>query len=136
MARPRKPRKDQDPAGIYWSDTPTQLEPQYRYNRKDVEVERAVHACIGHISPEEQALWVMNEAVNDRGVYIDYALVEAAIRIVAPAREEINAELSSITDGEITTVVQGDLAWLGAQGCAIEDVQKATVTEALARKGL
>src|SRR5262249_8449992 len=37
LSRPRKPRADEDPAGIYWHDDPEKLEQLYAYCRQDVE---------------------------------------------------------------------------------------------------
>jgi DNA polymerase len=40
MARPRKPRGDEDPSGIYWHDDLDHLHQLYAYCRADVECER------------------------------------------------------------------------------------------------
>ena len=43
MSKPRRPRKDEDPAGTYWFDDPERLDRLYSYCRQDVEVERELY---------------------------------------------------------------------------------------------
>jgi DNA polymerase bacteriophage-type len=66
MAKPRKARKGEDPNGVYWVDDPESHKRLGAYWRQDVRVERAIVACIGFISPEEQAIWFLDAVINDR----------------------------------------------------------------------
>lgn len=70
LSKPRKPRKDEDPSKTYWHDDPARLERLYSYCKQDVETERALHARVGHLSPEEQIVWTLDAKINDRGVCI------------------------------------------------------------------
>src|SRR5262245_23946523 len=62
MSRPRKPRKGEDPKGIYWHDYPERLERLYAYCKQDTE--RALHNRIGFLSPEEQQVWLLDQTIN------------------------------------------------------------------------
>lgn len=53
------------------------------YNRQDVEAERAIRNKLCHfqMTREEQALWVHDQHINDRGVGVDLVLAEKAVKI-------------------------------------------------------
>ena len=40
MSKPRKPHRDEDPAGTYWFDDQDRFDRLYSYGKQDVEVER------------------------------------------------------------------------------------------------
>jgi DNA polymerase bacteriophage-type len=138
MSRPRKPRKDEDPKGIYWHDDQERLDRLYAYCKQDTETERALHGRIGFLSDEEQAIWVLDQAINDRGLHIDSELAKAAIHIAGTARKKINEELAALTGGVVTTSdqIQRLITWLAVHGCELKDVQKETLRRALTRKEL
>jgi DNA polymerase len=129
MAKPRKARAGEDPAGLYWLDDQERREVLYEYCKQDVLVERAIHDRIGFLSPAEQALWAVDQRINDRA---------AAIRIGKTAKEKIEAEIEALTAGAVTTVNQTQrlMAWLETRGCKATDVQKGTLRRALTRKDI
>jgi DNA polymerase len=85
------------------------------------------------LTDDEQALWVLDQAINQRGFYTDGALLDASSRIAAEAGQATQDELSRITDGELTSTdqVAAMLAWLGERGCKIQDLKKPTLGHAL-----
>jgi DNA polymerase len=135
MAKPRRPRHDEDPTGLYWFDDPDRINRLHGYNRQDAENERALHARIGLLSDEEQALWQLDAVVNERGIHIDREPLEGAISIGTKALREINDELRAITAGEVTSINQTDalLKWLAARDCVLTSMQKSTLRCALTR---
>ena len=48
MSKPRKPRKDEDPAGTYWHDDPERRQRLYAYCKQDVEVARELYYRLAH----------------------------------------------------------------------------------------
>ena len=48
MSKPRKPRKDEDPAGTYWFDDADRLQRLYEYCKQDVEVTRELYYQLAH----------------------------------------------------------------------------------------
>ena len=137
MAKPRPPRQDEDPAGIYWLDDAEHRKQLYKYCKQDVAIERAIHQRIGSLSPEEQANWVLDAAINDRGIFIDGKLLDGAIRVAEAAQIAINAKLQNITEGEIKTINQPKIKeWLDTHGCKVTDIQKTTLQKALTRSNL
>jgi DNA polymerase len=68
MAKPRKPRKDEDPnEGPYWFDDEDRRQRLYEYCKQDVEVERELH-LLQPLIPNELKLWQHNCIVNARGL--------------------------------------------------------------------
>jgi hypothetical protein len=138
MAQPRRPRKDEDPSGVYWFDDPERREQLYAYCKNDVAVERALHHRIEGLIPDEQALWTLDSVINDRGIYTDGKLLDAAIKIAEAAFDSINNELQATTEGAVDTVHQTAklIRWLTEHACTVTDIQKGTIKHALRRKNL
>jgi DNA polymerase len=133
MARPRKPREDEDPNGIYWVDDPKKYEALKAYSKIDVEVERALYHRIGLLPEAEQKLWELDAVINDRGIHLDGDLIEAAIGVSEQVKPALRAELAELTDGRVTSLDQHVKlkAWLNANGCPIDNIQADTIDEAL-----
>jgi DNA polymerase len=138
MSKPRRARRDEDPNAILWFDDNERLARLYSYCKQDLLTEIELHKRIGALSADEQALWQLDAIINARGIYIDGKLLDAAINIATAAQHEINAELQTITDGNITSVNQTKalIAWLAERGCEVTDLQKHTLRKALTRKRL
>ena len=117
MSRPRKPRAGENPQGLYWHDDPQKLEQLYAYCRNDVEVERELFRRLPLLADSEQALWVLDATINQRGFHTDPVL-EAASRIAAAAGQAVQEELKRITAGALTSTdqVAALLAWLVFRG--------------------
>jgi DNA polymerase len=139
MAKPRRSRGNEDPAnGPYWFDDPEHLAQLYEYCRGDVECERDADRWLPELIPTEQALWCLDQTINDRGVYTDGVLTDKAPAIAAATERAVQDELRQITAGEIesTNCVAQTLAWLALHGCEVADLQKETLRRALTRKVL
>jgi DNA polymerase len=135
LSRPRKPRKGEDPTFIYWGGRDGDLELLYRYNRGDVEQERAVRRRVSALSAQEQALWRLDAKVNDFGLHVDLELAAAAQEIVDQERAAINAEVTALTNGTIRTANQVAKIKEFAQkrGHQLKTLGKRSVSAVLAR---
>src|SRR5262249_34109501 len=78
MSGPRKPRKDEDPRGVYWFDDPERRDQLHAYCKQDVITERELHRHVPFLEGDEQALWQLDQEINDRGIHIDRQLLDAA----------------------------------------------------------
>jgi DNA polymerase len=138
MARPRKPRAGEDPNGLYWHDDPEKLARLDEYCRRDVETERALYHRLPPLSDAEQALWVLDAGINNRGFFTDGPLLEAAARIAANVDQATQDELVRITAGEVgsTNQITRLQTWLAERGCEVKDGTKGTLKAALRRKSL
>src|SRR5262249_29485014 len=135
MSRPRAPRAGEDPNGIYWFDDDARREKLYAYCKQDVVVERALHQRIRFLSDGEQKVWELDAIINDRGIYLDGELIDAALRIASEAETEIARDIAQSTDGTVTSISQVDklIAWLAARGLEVTDLRKPTLRKLLAR---
>ena len=139
MAKPRRPRRDEAAAaGPFWFDDAEHLQALYDYCKQDVETERALDRVLLPLSDAEQQLWQLDAVINARGFYCDGCLIERAITIATAADKAVQAEIKQITGGEIDTTNQVDkiVAWLAARGCVVDNLQKATLSQALRRTSL
>jgi DNA polymerase len=138
VAKPRRPRGDEDPAGTYWFDDEKRRQQLHDYCRQDVACERELYRLLPPLIPAEQELWCLDQVINSRGFYTDGLLIEKAIAISTAAERAIADELRQITNGAIETPGQVDklLAWLSGSGCTLADLQKPTVAGALRRTDL
>lgn len=128
-----KPKED----GTYKED-PESLHRLYEYCKKDVEVERQLYQRLLKLPQAEHALWVLDQAINQRGLYVDIPAIKAAIQIVEKEQARLNNEMRKATGGAVATcTATGQLAdWIRSQGVPIEGVAKADVLDALATDGL
>lgn len=88
---------------------PFQMSPELmaemvRYCEQDVRAMRAISQGLRPLSDEELADYHVNERINDRGVLIDVALAQAAVKYAAAELEEIQSIVTEVTQGAITSV--------------------------------
>ena len=55
MSKPRKPRKDEDPAGMYWYDDDDRMQRLGAYCVQDIETARELYYRLPPLSAAEQA---------------------------------------------------------------------------------
>jgi DNA polymerase len=133
MSKPRRPHKDQDPAGTYWFDGQERLDRLYSYCKQDTETERELYYRLRALSPTEQALWVLSNTINARGFCVDRKFAEAARRIAQAAAPEIDRELALITGGAVTAINQIArlLEWLQQQGYTGKSLDRKAIEKQL-----
>jgi DNA polymerase len=138
MSKPRKPRKGEDPNGLYWFDDPDRSARWHEYCLTDVLVEQEVYARLRALSANEQRLYLVDQTINDRGFYVDRELAEAARTIMQADAPQLDAELAQATEGAVTRVAQvvRFKTWLAAQGYACDSLKKPVVAELLERETL
>jgi DNA polymerase len=121
MWRPRKPRRDEDPAKIHWVDSPELRAQLHAYNRQDVATERELHQRLQALPAAEQDVWVIDAEINDRGVCIDAPLATAASALAAQALAELDERIRRETDGAVDKASKREKlkAWLALQGVTL-----------------
>lgn len=119
-------------------DAPGEWAAFREYCRRDVEVERALHAALEPYMPPENewALWALDQRINDRGLPIDRELVEAAMKVDADNRAALLARAREITGLANPNSRDQLLAWLTRQGVEIEALTRADVDGLIDREGL
>lgn len=138
LTRPRKPLKHEDPNGIYWVEDPLQHRILQKYCKLDTAAGREIAYALPWLSDEEQTVWVLDQKINQRGLFIDEELTSAAENIIIEANTYITKELIKLTNGQVTTVGQRDriLNWLKQYYPDLPDLTAPTVTALLEAENL
>jgi DNA polymerase len=134
MSKPRRPRKGEDPDGVFWWDEPEKLERLIAYCRIDVEVERAIRHRLVPLSDSERDVYLMTERMNDRGWKVDVPLIRSMMRVVEQAQRQLDREMTQATGGYVTAASQVSklTAWLQENGVPAESLAKAALEDLLA----
>lgn len=139
MAKPRpKPRTGPDDGTLRWWDEPEKLERLYAYCATDVETERALEKRLLKLRPAEQALWHLDQRINDRGVQVDVRLCQAAQKVVDAVKIRADEEMIEVTGGEVVSVsATAQLAaFCNSEGMDGDSVAKDQVERMLIRDDL
>jgi DNA polymerase len=139
MAKPRRPRKGELPNGVYWFDDEERRQKLYDYCKNDVMVERELAKRLLPLRPSEQRLWQLDQRINDRGVFVDTALCNAALKIVEKASAWLDDEMRQVTRGAVAACSNvGEITgWLRDNGLpGIDSIAKNVIEEMLAHREL
>lgn len=132
FSMPRRPRKDEDPDGIYWNepeDHPADYALFVSYRQQDVIVEEEAAKRLVPLSDNEQRVYTLTERINDRGIRIDRRSCRAALALAEKAKKLLDREMRICTNGYVGGVTQpGKLVeWVQSQGVAMDSAQKAEI---------
>lgn len=105
----------------------------YEYCRQDVRVERALAARLRPLSAQERKVWLMDYAINQRGVRADLETAAAGVAAAAKVSERCNTELGRVTGGEAqsTTALIPLRAWINRRGVPCSTLDKEGVISLL-----
>lgn len=117
-----------------WETDPEDWRALGEYCLRDVEAARAIYDTLAPWMPPEAewALWRLDQRINERGLPVDRALVDAAIRIDADYRARALERAVALTG--LTNPNSRDqlLEWLNREGEAgLADLRAASVREAI-----
>ncbi len=93
------PRKD----GTFNND-PTLMAEMVAYCEQDVRAMREISKSLRPLSDDELADYHANERINDRGVLVDLDLCHAAVQYAEAELLEIQAIVTEVSEGSITSV--------------------------------
>jgi len=131
MCKPRTPTKN-NPSE--WHEDPTEYRRLCEYCLQDVRAEMALDERLPGLSPRERSLWLLDWAINSRGVSLDLPAI-ANLRAKAEAKgRALLRRMRAITSGAVDSPrqVARVQAWLRSRGADLPDLQRATVEAALA----
>ena len=121
--------------GVFNKD-PQLLHQMYEYCKQDVRTEMDVAKQLRNLSSSEQAVWVMTQKINERGVPVDPNELQNALNTVHNAKNEVDVEIQGITGGVSANQVPRLLGWLETKGCKLDDLTAETVEKKLADTNL
>lgn len=133
-----KPRKATETDQSPWHEKPEELLKLWRYCITDVAVERLLSEYLLDLSPYETDVFLADQLINSRGIACDVGLVRKALSVVREMMIGFNAELSILTDGEVTQATKRAMImnWLCDQGLEIPDTQGVTLEAYIKKPGL
>lgn len=82
----------------------------------------------------ERDIWLLDQRINDRGVYIDMPLVHGAIEATEQEQKIIAQKLATLTNNRVTAGTQRDRILFELQdqyGLSLEDIREQTILAAL-----
>ena len=115
------------------SDAPDKWSLFVEYNKRDVEVEMAIHQRLAGF-PVPDTVWDeyhLDQRINDRGVLVDRTLVQRAIEMDSLSRQELVSRMRELTDLENPNSVSQVKTWLADNGLEVESLGKKDVKAAL-----
>ena len=102
-----------------------------KYCGRDVEAEMEIADKIKgfKVLPFEQALWSLDQHINDTGILLDIDLVNGAVALDEKAKTEDTERAKRLTGLNNPNSQQQLLAWFNAEGASIDNVRKDTIAD-------
>lgn len=126
LSKPRKPTK-KDPSTRCRDEN--LLKELYEYCMTDSEAEDNLGMVVEDLPAAEFAVWVLDQRINRRGVYVDMEAVLAALYLVDIIKTNLETELRTLTDNKVETGTQTArmLEWFNSQGVNLDNLQAGTI---------
>lgn len=135
FSKPRKATKNNTSTRTLPSDDPDAYRDLLNYCYQDVKSQQAIVRGLPkqNLPEHEQKAWTLDSKINSNGILVDLKMARGAIKLLALHEENLLQELRTLTESEVQTAKQRDkfLNWLRNNGCEIQDLQKATITNYL-----
>jgi DNA polymerase len=103
----------------------------YHYCKIDVISEELLDASLPDLTPFEQQLWFIDQAMNLRGIQVDMPLVNKISQIMASESKTMNKELDVLTMGLVSSgnARAAILDFLTLEGIKLPDLRAKTVDD-------
>lgn len=123
---------------VFWHESAELLERLCAYCRVDVLAEEAVSHRLRDLSDKETEMYLMDQAINQRGFQLDREGIESALEVVNGIFSDLNAELVALTEGRVEKATQRArmMQWFNEMGLPLEDTQGGTLDSWLKREDL
>ena len=128
------PRKPVPPMPRLWHESKDIFERIFQYCKQDVRAEEALSCSIPDLNEVETEVYLMDQAVNERGFMLDRPAIHVALAHIAKESEVLTRELVTLTGGRVERATQRERmkAWMAEQGLVLENTQAATIDALLA----
>src|SRR5262245_1054661 len=97
VSKPRRAKKSEDPNQVHWYDDVERLARLDQYCIEDVETTREILDTLPELSEEEYQVWLLDQKINDHGIYLDRKLMLSAKQIIEVALPSYDQELTRLT---------------------------------------
>jgi DNA polymerase len=120
MARPRAYEAHRFLGEVprFWhNESPDKLNALLAYNIADVEAEREISRRIPRLTEAERRIWLMDQRMNQRGMPVDWKLLDALKAITDDELTRLNEVIRQATHGAVASVTQTAklMGWLKGQ---------------------
>jgi DNA polymerase len=107
-------------------EAPELYEQLYTYCDGDVMAECEADNYLPELIDSERELWFIDQRMNDRGVKVDEAFIQVAVRLTEYAKQQADLEIQRLTLGEVSAVSKPIeiKAWLEKRGIVTETLRK------------
>lgn len=122
--------------GLRPEPKPGELHTVYEYCKQDVRAEIAIANSTRKMQPEEYQVWLLDQKINSRGIYVDSEFAEAALEFWENYLLNLNARVQELTGGILGTQVGELKKWLGTEGFNISSLARPVVRDQLKRPDL
>jgi DNA polymerase len=135
---PRNPTKKDPRRRLTPADSPLAFDELYEYCVQDIKAEASVSAMLPDLKPDELELWLLDQQINTRGVYIDPEGLSNCVEIVRQAREQYTAELKALVNIPDITIdkLEQLKGWMAARGFVTASLDADHIAAALKRTDL
>jgi len=106
---------------------PATLERVMQYCMQDCRTEVELGDVTGPLSAYERRVWELDQRINQRGLKLDFAFIHQAMKVVAGATVELEAEFSQLTDGLGAGQNEKIRGWCASQGVVLDSLDKPTM---------
>lgn len=133
MAKPRKPRKGEDPDAILWWDDDERRQRLGEYCIRDVETERALGKVVRPLTAAERENWLLDHKTNNLGVMVDVEFTRKARKVMGVVEQRYCDRLATLTDFRVSapSEIANMRAWLEEVGVQTDSLDKASVIKLL-----
>lgn len=130
---PRSPTKNNIDLRNTVLKYPEKAQQFYKYNVGDIITEDELRSKVPDLSSEELNLWLVDQAINIRGVPIDTRALDGCMQIIEAELRAQTEELKEITGGRVNSPseVKNIVAELKFYGVKTDSIDKSAVKELL-----
>lgn len=97
---------------VLWHEDAEDIYRQWEYCKNDVLAEMALSSVLPELSPYELEIWLMDQALNERGARFDLEMAASALQMAQYWKKELNAELEAMTGISAATQRAAVKDWL------------------------
>lgn len=101
------------------------------YCEQDVRIEQSVGDYLGDLPDAEVEIFLLDQIINKRGIYLDLAGIENATAVVEMRSADLEEEFKRLTGGIGPTKREQLLVWFAGQGLTLENMQAEYLEELL-----
>ena len=113
-----------------FKDDPELMQELMDYCQRDTQTEISIVSKLRPLNYNEQAMWVLTQKINQRGVPVDPRELDNVIGVVTTENGVINEAITQLTGGIEVSKRDQLLRWFNTHGLRIENMQAETLEKA------